>query len=414
MEISILQCLALVALTSFALLGLVLLISNVRRGYLFAAPEVFAGEILKTLPDGVALLDHDGCIRFANEGLERCVGLDAQRLLGVSFDLFVKKPELALGTDLRGVECELARPFGECVPISLSTCTVRDRREHPLGLVVVIRDIAEVATLRRRLATSGRLAAVGQLAAGIAHEINNPLAFVRANLSVLRDHWQTLTKALDERAETDSIAEIVSDGEEIIDESLEGVDRAVSIVRDVREFSHAGGGQREWADLNQLLDRVTRVATPGLGPAIRIDRQYGEIPMVLSSPQQLKQVFLNLIVNAIQAVGEAGTIRLCTETKDDAVLVRVEDDGCGIPDDDIERIFDPFFTTKAVGQGTGLGLSISYEIIRNHGGEISVEPKADGGTCICVRLPIGGEEDEQDLGARASEPGALTPGANAG
>ena len=188
----------------------------------------------------------------------------------------------------------------------------------------------------------------------------------------------------------------------------------MSIVRDVREFSHAGGSQREWADLNQLLDRVTRVATPGLGPAIRIDRQYGEIPMVLSSPQQLKQVFLNLIVNAIQSVGEAGTIRLCTETKDDAVLVRVEDDGCGIPDDDIERIFDPFFTTKAVGQGTGLGLSISYEIIRNHGGEISVEPKAGGGTCICVRLPIGGEEDEQDLGASASEPGALTPGANAG
>jgi two-component system NtrC family sensor kinase len=175
----------------------------------------------------------------------------------------------------------------------------------------------------------------------------------------------------------------------MIDESMEGIDRAVGIVRDVREFSHAGGRERERADLNELLDRVVRVATPELGVGVTIERSYGDLPLVLCSKQQIKQVFLNLIVNAIHAVGETGSIRLTTRADDHEVGVWIDDDGCGIPREIEDRIFDPFFTTKEVGQGTGLGLSISYEIIRSDGGEIVVERKDGPGARLCVRLPIG-------------------------
>jgi len=164
-------------------------------------------------------------------------------------------------------------------------------------------------------------------------------------------------------------------------------------VRDVREFSHAGHRERELADLNELLDQVIRVAAPEIGSGISIDRRYGELPLVLCSPQQLKQVFLNLTVNAIHAVDGSGTVVITTRAERNHVRVWIDDDGCGIPDSLLERIFDPFFTTKEVGQGTGLGLSISHEIIRGHGGEIIIEPKAEVGSCFAVTLPLSDPEE---------------------
>jgi PAS domain S-box-containing protein len=373
----------------FAFLAVMILWVSIRRGYMFATPGVFAREILETLRDGVALVTCDGRIRFVNEGFERSIGMNAQQITGAPIEHFLPQPPLRVGEELYEVECELIDVSGEYTPVSLSSCTIEDRRGRPLGLALVIRDIREVTSLRSRLITSGRLAAVGQLAAGIAHEINNPIAFVRANVGLLREHWMEVQKEFESREVRESFAEILSEGEEVIDESLEGIDRAAGIIRNIREFSNAGSPERERTDLNQLLDEVIRVAKHELSTGVTIDRSYGDLPLVLCSAQQLKQVVLNLIINAIHAVEKTGRIQLITQVKGIHVLLTVDDDGCGIPEEVEERIFDPFFTTKEMGQGMGLGLSISHEIIRNHGGEITVEPKTGPGASFCVWLPLG-------------------------
>jgi PAS domain S-box-containing protein len=365
-----------------------IVVSTVQRGYLFASPGVFAGQILEGMPEAVALASSDGRILFVNAAFEHNVGLDAVRLTGAPVANFVPHPPLHIGEELHDFECELVSATQEHIPVSLSTGTIADRRGVPLGLALVFRDMREVANLRSRLVISDRLAAVGQLAAGIAHEINNPIAFVHANLNLLREHWSEVTKALEERREPDAMAEVLAEGEEMIDESLDGVGRAAEIVRNVREFSHAGTSDREATDLNQLLEGVIRVATFKTTPDVSIERDFGELPLIPCSRQQIKQVFLNLIVNAIHAVGEQGIVRVTTRAESHDIVVLVEDDGCGIPPEIKPRIFDPFFTTKDVGQGTGLGLSISHEIIRNEGGGISVEAKEGPGALLCVRLPI--------------------------
>jgi len=232
-----------------------------------------------------------------------------------------------------------------------------------------------------------RLAALGQLAAGIAHEINNPLAFASANLRQLRREWEAFISAWKQAPERPP--EPPEEWEDLLDESLDGVERAVAIVRDVREFSHLGGGRREPADLNRLLDQAIRVGGTQLPPGARIETEYADLPPLPCDAQRLKQVFLNLVVNAAHAVSDGGRIRVATSTTEDTALVTVEDDGCGMPLDVVERIFDPFFTTKGVGAGTGLGLSIAHEIVRSHRGQIWCESAPGRGTAFHVQLPLG-------------------------
>jgi two-component system NtrC family sensor kinase len=174
----------------------------------------------------------------------------------------------------------------------------------------------------------------------------------------------------------------------MIDESLEGVDRASAIVRDVKGLAHAGRGERAMADLNELLDGVLRMAAPQLRVTAVVEKNYGLIPLVACAPQELQQVFLNLVLNASQAIARSGTIRVRTEAQDRSVMVWIEDDGCGIEASLLDRIFDPFFTTKPVGEGTGLGLGIAHEIVRKHGGEITIDSKPGRGTVFGVRLPV--------------------------
>ncbi|HME70229.1 MAG TPA: histidine kinase dimerization/phospho-acceptor domain-containing protein [Myxococcota bacterium] len=177
-----------------------------------------------------------------------------------------------------------------------------------MGVVVVVQDLREVAALRDRLVTSGRLAAVGQLAAGIAHEINNPLAFVRSNLCHLRREWAALES---ETAKPQAApAAFFVDWGELLEESREGVDRATTIVRDVRELSHAGAATPELVDAHAILDQVLHVARSELAPDVRVETDYVDNGLLLCEPQRLKQVFLNLVVNAGQAIGPAGRIRV--------------------------------------------------------------------------------------------------------
>jgi signal transduction histidine kinase len=303
--------------------------------------------------------------------------MDVARLLGPLGEIGGEAAERAL-----------LRASDESIPVSIAGSDLRDGQGYLIGRVLVVRDLRDVAQLRSRLVMSARLAAVGELAAGIAHEINNPIAFVRSNLSQLAAHWKTVRSELERAGELEAQAELIAEGEELIEESVEGVDRAAEIVRGVKGFSHAGRQLREPTDLNQLLEDVLHMAAAQLRSRARVERFYVELPAVSCVPQELKQVFLNLIVNAGQAIRDGGTIRIATETRDGYVTVKVEDDGCGIAPEHLERIFDPFFTTKGVGEGTGLGLGIAYHIVRSHRGEIQVDSELGRGSRFRVKLPV--------------------------
>ena len=373
------------ASTALAFLAVVTVWIVVHYGYSMLLPGPFAAEILSMLPDGVALLRPDDRIRIANAGLARLADCSPEELADMPIGEL-----LSWGfesEEFDEVDCEVIGASGRRVPVTVSALGVRDRQGHVIGRALIVRDLREVADLRTRLVTSARLAAVGELAAGIAHEINNPLAFVRSNLSQFDTLWKVVCAELPEDGRK-RISEVIADVEELVSDSLEGVDRAAEIVRGVKSFAHAGSEKRELADLNQLLDDALRIASPQLRKRIQVVRNYAELPPIPCSAQPLRQVFLNLVMNASQAMDGQGTIRVATEPIEGGVAAIVEDDGCGIPPELIDRIFDPFFTTKPVGEGTGLGLGIAYQIIEQHRGKISVESQPGRGTRFRVHLPL--------------------------
>ena len=348
------------------------------------APQRFAREILDTLPDAVALARTDGRIRSGNEKLATLAGRPITELLGTPID------ELLPGWQAGRIEpeeseAELVAHSGERIAVSVAATPLADPEGRSVGQVLVVRDLREIVSLRSRLASSGRLVAVGQLAAGIAHEINNPVAYVGANLRLLRQHWEQLGAAL-AKPRGPAASGALEEGPELLEEACDGLDRVAAIVRDVGGFTGGDGPQRGSADLAQLLDSAARVAAPQLAGA-RVERDYRERPRVPCVTQEMMQVFLNLLVNAGQAVGTNGCIRLTTRCEGNDAVVEVADDGQGIAPELLEKVFEPFFTTKPVGQGTGLGLSLSRQIVAQHGGRMHAESEPGKGTCFTVRLP---------------------------
>jgi nitrogen fixation/metabolism regulation signal transduction histidine kinase len=364
---------------SLAILGGAIAWSVHRYGYSLLAPGSFAPEILATLRDGVALVRQDGLIRSINASLARLCECGEEELIGRSIaDLIPEYPRIA-HQEIDEYECQLVCNPDQPIAISLSASGIFDRLGDPVGQVLSIRDLREVISLRSRLIMSGRLAAVGELAAGIAHEINNPIAFVQSNLNQLTSHWEIAEKGME--------ADVSQEGRELLDECQEGVARVAAIVKNVRGFASGSQGEPETVDLNDLLKNTLRIAEPQLRYRANVECRFGEIPLILSRSQELKQVFLNLLLNASHAIADGGSIRIATELVDPNVVVSIEDDGCGMSPQVLERIFDPFFSTKKVGEGTGLGLSLSYQMMKNLRGDIRVASEPDRGTCFWVSLP---------------------------
>lgn len=254
---------------------------------------------------------------------------------------------------------------------------------------------------------SEKMAAIGQLAAGVAHEINNPIGFVSSNLGTLKTYTERLLMVLnaytqmeplippgEELASLRAIKQTVEldflqqDVVDLLQESREGLDRVTKIIQDLKDFSHVN--EAEWidTDLNQGLDSTLNVVWNEVKYKAKIIKEYGDIPEINCLASQINQVFLNLIVNASHAIEESGTITLRTQLKDGFIVVEVADSGMGIPPEIRHRIFEPFFTTKPIGKGTGLGLSLSYDIVKKHGGHIDVSSEPGVGTSFKVWLPL--------------------------
>lgn len=268
----------------------------------------------------------------------------------------------------------------------------------------------QLEAAHRQLLQSEKMASIGQLAAGVAHELNNPIGFVNSNLGTLDSYLGDLFLILDAYAAAEAAFGVDcpsleraqglkrdkdydflrSDIRQLLGESREGLARVARIVKDLKDFARAGEVTMQWADLRAGLESTLNIVWNELKYKCEVVKHYAELPPVWCEPSQLNQVFMNLLINAGQAIAEKGVITLATGRQGDAVFVAIGDTGCGIDADNLKRIFDPFFTTKPVGQGTGLGLSLTYGIVQKHGGRIDVDSTPGRGTTFTLWLPIAG------------------------
>ncbi|MCF8152154.1 MAG: PAS domain S-box protein [Burkholderiaceae bacterium] len=277
---------------------------------------------------------------------------------------------------------------------------------------------AELKQAQQQLVQSEKLASIGQLAAGVAHEINNPIGFVQSNLGSLERYFEQIMALLDGYQEgeallgglvkdqeggrvlMDKMQQLKKDTEldylkedipALLKESRDGIVRVKQIVADLKDFSRVDSTQEwEWADIRTGLNSTLNIVSNEIKYRADVVKEYGELPAIKCLPPQLNQVFMNLLVNAAQATpeGRHGTITIRCGAEAEGVWVEISDTGAGIPEKILKQIFDPFFTTKPIGKGTGLGLSLSYGIVQKHGGTIKVESEVGVGTTFRISLPI--------------------------
>lgn len=245
-----------------------------------------------------------------------------------------------------------------------------------------------LSQMQSQLVQAEKMASIGQLAAGVAHEINTPIAFVQSNLGTLARYLDTLIAAVGTASR--DVADIVDDAPALIRESKDGINRVKRIVQNLKDFSQIDTAQHwQLADLRQGLDATLGLLASQIAGKADVVAQYDDLPLVECLPQQLNQVFVCLINNAVQAFGEArGTLTVRGGSAGETAWIEFVDDGCGIPAAIRHKIFDPFFTTRAVGQGAGLGLSLAYGIVQSHRGSIDVASEVGRGSCFRISLPL--------------------------
>jgi PAS domain S-box-containing protein len=274
----------------------------------------------------------------------------------------------------------------------------------------------DLKSAQSRILQQEKMASIGQLAAGIAHEINNPTGFIMSNLGSLRKYTDKLSKfiklqseaindlakdterqgtgeaeilkKLDETKRALKIDYILDDMGNLVKESFEGADRVKMIVQDLKIFSHIDVAAFAMADINKGLESTINIVWNELKYKATVRKEYGDIPLTKCNPGQLSQVFMNILVNAAQAIEKEGMITIKTYNDESYIYISISDTGGGIPEENVNRIFEPFFTTKEVGKGTGLGLSIAYDIVKKHNGEINVQSEIGRGTTFTIKIPI--------------------------
>ncbi len=306
--------------------------------------------------------------------------------------------------ELSGIILKNARIFQELNVLTKKISTQRDELQDAYSQ---LRDVKALAFQQEKMTS------IGQLAGGVAHEINSPLGFISSNLGTLGKYLGRIREFIEvqtdclvecgipqlrERVEECStrlkIRHILADSGQLISESRTGAERVHKIIRELIQFAGADGDTPTNADINNCLDQTIIMVRNCLTPSMKIRRNFGVIPPTLCYPQQLNQLFMNLLTNAIHALGDGGEITVTTLLEDETICAQIADTGCGIPETNLPRIFDPFFTTREVGKGTGLGLSLAYDIVKKHRGEILVTSREGAGSTFTVKLPVGGISDE--------------------
>jgi two-component system, NtrC family, sensor kinase len=252
--------------------------------------------------------------------------------------------------------------------------------------------VAVIKQAQMDLYEAARLRSVGQLAAGVAHEINNPIGFMSSNLRVAGEYVRDLRGLL---PDTNRNRELLDDFEDLIGESSDGARRIASIVSDLKTFSSIDQADRTLCDINELMASAIHLLQTEYGHDLDIAEMPGNLPRVAGHPSRLSQAFYNLLDNAAQAIRSrqednySGQILVTTQVSKGAIEVVIQDNGCGIEEHIREQIFDAFFTSRQVGAGTGLGLTVARDTLRAHGGNIKIDSKEGAGTCVTLQLPLG-------------------------
>lgn len=270
---------------------------------------------------------------------------------------------------------------------------------------------AELEECHKSLLQNEKMASLGVLSAGVAHEINNPVGYILSNITTLGEYMPQITSctdtllelvadisednplyarriAVEQILERNELNYLLSDINDLVEETREGAIRVLDIVRGLKNFAHSGEDTMVYADLNDCLVSTLNLVNNELKYHCKVTTRYGDIPNLRFSVSRLGQVFMNILVNAGHATGEDGEISITTRAANDEILVTIEDNGCGMSKEVQGNIFNPFFTTKDKGLGTGLGLAISNEIIEEHGGSIQVKSTLGSGTTFIISLPL--------------------------
>ena len=380
-------------------------------------------QTMDCVDDMVAMVDGEGRIRRCNRAFEKITGQSYSRLLSSNWRTLLRDA----GLDLDRLEGSKAELYHEPSRrwLTLRTYPYGDRG----GTVIMLHDLTEVKLVSEQLAVAyqelkethsqllqqEKMASIGQLAAGVAHEINNPMGFISSNLGTMGKYLERLEGFLElqsagmaevatqelkaqiaEARRRFKIDYVLGDARSLLAESQDGAERVRTIVQNLKSFSRVDDARASYVDLNDCLDSTITIAWNELKYKTTLTRDYGELPPVKCLPQQVNQVFLNILVNAAHAIEKQGEITITTRRQGEEVTIAIRDTGSGIPEEIKTRIFEPFFTTKEVGKGTGLGLSISYDIIKKHKGSIEVESSPQDGTTFTITLPIEGAGNDPD------------------
>ncbi len=374
----------------------------------------------------IVLTDTEGKIRRCNRTLKEVTGKPYEDIL--NRDLLTLLIEHGFDADsLSGQDIEIyyrpadrwfilnSYPFKEKEDVSgavIRLYDITERKRASGELAQKNQELEKAYDLLKdsqaKILHQEKMASIGQLAAGVAHEINNPVGFINSNLGTLQKYVGRLGEFIETQATVIAsmqdgqkdqeglhakrkqlkIDHILPDIKELIRESMDGTDRVKKIVQDLKNFAHTDKAENTMANINSGLESTINIIWNELKYKVTLKKEYGDIPHTMCNPGQLNQVFMNLLINAVHAIDNHGEITVKTWFDSGLILVSISDTGRGIAADMINRIFEPFFTTKKVGEGTGLGLSIVYDIVKKHKGEITVASEVGKGTTFTVKIPV--------------------------
>jgi PAS domain S-box-containing protein len=281
------------------------------------------------------------------------------------------------------------------------------RKDIELALVKLEKAYEELKASQLKILQQEKMASIGQLAAGVAHELNNPMSFISSNLGTLDKYVNRLTDFI--RAQSEAVVfvkdttalykidkkraelkldHVMEDAKVLLKESLDGAERVKKIVHELNSFSRMDEEEYKKADINECIESAITIVWNELKYKSTLVKDYGKLPLTMCYPRQMNQVFVNLLINAVNSITDKGVITIKTWHKDGSLWIEVSDTGAGIPRENLIKIFEPFFTTKEAGKGTGLGLSITYEIVQRHKGEITVKSEVGKVTTFTIRIPV--------------------------
>lgn len=406
--------------------------------------------IIDATPLGICITNADYIFEYVNKAYADIYGYHPSEMLGKPFTMIVEQDKVDFWRDLhdkylagykeiRG-EWNTVHKSGKKLTILADAARIVGADGKPKKVTFVM-DVTELSKLREesrlnevQMMQTEKMSSLGQMVAGLAHEMNTPLGFVKNNIEMLEAKNKETKEliALYEKlrsqimygspndvamllSQIDNVSQRVKnrvwqESDTLFRSSIEGIDRIQDLILNLKNFSRLDEADFKPTDINENIESTLKIAGHLFKGGIQVIKEFSQVPMVQAFPAQMNQVFLNLITNAVHAVDErTGRITIKTMHQGNSVVIKVIDNGKGIPQENLKKIFDPFFTTKPVGQGTGLGLSIAYKIIEKHGGKIEVQSQVGRGTEFTITLPVSGSAQPMAAKQSASSPFADSP-----